>query len=122
MLTGCGGTQRLTRAVGKSKAMEMCLTGSLMDAQEAYNRGLVSSLFKDDEVVPEAIKMANAIARQSKPIAQMCKEAVNAAYESSLAEGTRFERRIFHSTFATADRKEGMSAFVEKRKPNFIHK
>ena len=121
-IPGCGGTQRLIRAVGKSKAMEMCLTGNMMDAEEAHARGLVARVFPADDLVDEAVAMAAKIAAFSRPVTQMCKEAVNASYEMSLAEGVRFERRVFHSTFSTADQKEGMGAFVGKRKPEWEHK
>jgi enoyl-CoA hydratase len=118
-IPGAGGTQRLTRLVGKSKAMEMCLTGRMMDADEAERCGLVSRVVAADALLEDAIKTAAKIARMSLPIAMMVKESVNRAYESTLAEGIRFERRMFHATFATQDQKEGMSAFIEKRKPAF---
>jgi len=118
-LPGAGGTQRLTRAVGKSKAMEMCLTGRLMDAVEAERAGLVARIVPAASLLDEAIKLAERIAGQSLPIAMMVKESINRAFETSLAEGIRFERRLFHASFATADQKEGMAAFVEKRKPAF---
>ena len=118
-IPGAGGTQRLTRFVGKSKAMEMCLTGRMMDAAEAERAGLVSRVIPADELVDEALKVAAKIAAMSRPITLMAKESVNRAYESTLAEGIRFERRLFHSTFATDDQKEGMNAFAEKRKPSF---
>ena len=118
-IPGAGGTQRLTRFVGKSKAMEMCLTGRTMDAQEAERSGLVSRLVPLADLVTEAIKTAQKIADLSLPIVMMAKESVNRAYETTLAEGVRFERRLFHSTFAAEDQKEGMAAFVEKRKPDF---
>ena len=121
-MPGAGGTQRLTRAIGKSRAMHMILTGDRMGAQEAKELGLVATVVeKDEDLVPEALKVGNKIASFSQPITAMCKEAVNAAYELPLAEGTRFERRLFHSTFATKDQKEGMGAFVDKRKPNFTN-
>jgi enoyl-CoA hydratase len=116
-IPGSGGTQRLTRAVGKAKAMEMCLTGRTMDAAEAERSGLVSRVVPAAELLDEAVKVAGKIASLSRPIVQMAKEAVNRAYETTLAEGVRFERRLFHSTFATEDQKEGMAAFIEKRKP-----
>jgi enoyl-CoA hydratase len=119
VMPGAGGTQRLTRFVGKSKAMEMCLTGRMMDAQEADRCGLVSRVVPADQLVEEAVKTAQAIAQMSMPIVMMTKESVNRAYETTLAEGIRFERRVFHAMFATADQKEGMAAFVEKRKPAF---
>ena len=116
---GAGGTQRLTRFVGKSKAMEMCLTARMMDAEEAERSGLVSRIVPVSELVDEAIKTAGKIANLSRPIVLMTKESVNRAYETTLAEGVRFERRLFHSMFATEDQSEGMQAFVEKRKPVF---
>src|SRR5882724_8291726 len=118
-LPGAGGSQRLTRAVGKAKAMEMCLTGRLMDAVEAERAGLVARIVPAVGLLDVAIKLAERIAGQSQPIAMMVKEAVNRAFETTLAEGIRFERRLFHASFATADQKEGMAAFVEKRKPAF---
>ncbi len=118
-IPGSGGTQRLTRAVGKAKAMEMCLTGRMMDAAEAERSGLVSRIVPAAELVDEALKVAGKIASMSRPAALMAKEAVNRAYETTLAEGVRFERRLFHSTFATEDQKEGMAAFIEKRKPSY---
>jgi len=118
-IPGCGGTQRLTRAIGKSKAMEMVLTGRSMTAKEAEQAGLVSRVVPANETVEAALKVAEEIANRSKPIAMLAKEAVNEAYESSLSSGIVFERRLFHSTFATADQKEGMGAFVQKRKPDF---
>ena len=119
VMPGIGGTQRLTRFVGKSKAMEMCLTGRMMDAAEAERAGLVSRVLAADKLKPEAIAAAKKIASQSQPIAMMTKEAVNIAYETTLAQGVLFERRLFHSMFSTSDQKEGMSAFVDKRPPNF---
>ncbi len=116
---GAGGSQRLTRFVGKSKAMEMCLTGRMMDAGEAERAGLVSRIVPLDELVEEAVKIANRIAGFSAPTAMMIKEAVNRAYETNLAEGVLFERRLFQAAFATRDQSEGMAAFVEKRKPRF---
>ncbi|MBI1246084.1 MAG: enoyl-CoA hydratase [Alphaproteobacteria bacterium] len=116
-IPGSGGTQRLTRFVGKSKAMEMCLTGRMMDAAEAERAGLVSRVVPAAELLAEAVKAAEKIASLSRPIVMMAKEAVNRAYETTLSEGVRFERRLFHSTFATDDQKEGMAAFVEKRPP-----
>jgi enoyl-CoA hydratase len=118
-IPGSGGTQRLTRAVGKAKAMEMCLTGRMMDAAEAERSGLVSRIVPAAELVDEALKVAGKIAAMSRPAVLMAKEAVNRAYETTLAEGIRFERRLFHSTFATEDQKEGMAAFIEKRKPAY---
>jgi enoyl-CoA hydratase len=116
-IPGSGGTQRLTRAVGKAKAMEMCLTGRMMDAAEAERSGLVSRVVPAAELLDEALKVAAKIAAMSRPAVLMAKEAINRAYETTLAEGVRFERRLFHSTFATEDQKEGMAAFIEKRKP-----
>jgi enoyl-CoA hydratase len=118
-IPGAGGTQRLTRFIGKAKAMDMVLTGRLMDAQEAERCGLVSRLVPADKLIEEALAAAAKIAQMSAPIAMMAKESVNRAFETGLAEGIRFERRLFHSTFATEDRQEGMAAFVEKRKPSF---
>ncbi len=119
---GAGGTQRLTRQVGKSKAMEMILTGRMMDAQEAERAGLVSRIVPAADLVEEAVKTAGKIASMSLPATMMAKETVNRAYETTLAEGVRFERRLFHATFATEDQKEGMAAFVEKRKPKFVNR
>jgi enoyl-CoA hydratase len=119
VMPGAGGTQRLTRIVGKAKAMEMCLTGRMMGADEAERSGLVSRVVPAAELMNEAMKAAEAIAAMSLPIAMMTKESVNRAYETTLAEGIRFERRVFHAMFATADQKEGMSAFVEKRPAGF---
>ena len=121
-IPGAGGTQRLTRLVGKSKAMEMCLSGRMMDAEEAERSGLVSRIIPADDLVEEAVKTAEAIAKLSMPIVMMAKEAVNSAYETSLAEGVHFERRLFHATFSTEDQKEGMAAFAEKRQPAFKNK
>jgi enoyl-CoA hydratase len=118
-MPGAGGTQRLPRAVSKSKAMDMCLTGRMMDAAEAERAGLVSRVVPADKLIEEAIAAAAIIASMSLPVVMMIKESVNRAYESTLAEGVQFERRLFHSTFATEDQKEGMKAFVEKRLPSF---
>jgi enoyl-CoA hydratase len=118
-IPGAGGSQRLTRFVGKSKAMEMCLTGRMMDADEAERSGLVSRIIPAADLVDEAIKTGDRIADMSQPMVAMAKESVNRAYESTLEEGILFERRLFHSTFATEDQKEGMAAFVEKRQPDF---
>ena len=119
VIPGSGGTQRLTRAVGKAKAMEMCLTGRMMDAAEAERAGLVSRIVDADKLVAEAIEVAQKIAKLSRPSVMMCKEAVNAAFETTLRQGVVFERRMFHALFATEDQKEGMAAFVEKRQPNY---
>ena len=122
VMPGAGGTQRLTRFVGKSKAMEMCLTGRMMDAAEAERSGLVSRVVPLDNLLEEVMKVAETVAGMSVPIAMMTKESVNRAYETTLAEGVRFERRLFHSMFATDDQTEGMSAFVEKRSPQFTNR
>ncbi|RWC90566.1 MAG: enoyl-CoA hydratase [Mesorhizobium sp.] len=122
VIPGMGGSQRLTRFVGKSKAMDMCLTGRMMDAAEAERSGLVSRVVPAGELVEEAVKAAAKIADFSLPSVMMAKEAVNRAYETTLAEGLRFERRLFHSLFALEDQKEGMAAFAEKRKPNFTNR
>ena len=116
---GAGGTQRLTLAVGKAKAMEMCLTGRMMDAAEAERAGLVARVVPLADLLGESMKTAQRIAAASLPAMMMVKECVNAAFETTLAEGIRFERRLFHAMFATEDQKEGMAAFVEKRKPAF---
>ena len=122
ILPGAGGTQRLTRFVGKAKAMELCLTGRRMDAEEAERAGLASRVVPADELVDEALKVAEKIATFSQPAVMLTKESVNRAYETTLAEGIRFERRVFHAMFATEDQKEGMQAFVEKRSPGFKNK
>lgn len=119
VMPGMGGSQRLTRFVGKSKAMDMCLTGRMMDAAEAERCGLVSRVVPAAELLDEALKAAEKIASFSLPSVMMNKEAVNRAYETTLTEGLRFERRVFHSLFAFDDQKEGMAAFSEKRPPNF---
>ncbi len=119
IIPGAGGTQRLTRAVGKAKAMEMCLTGRMMGAEEAERAGLVSRIVDADELLDEAVKTAETIAKLSRPAVYMAKEAVNRAFETTLREGVLFERRTFHSAFALEDRVEGMKAFVEKREPKF---
>jgi enoyl-CoA hydratase len=118
-IPGAGGTQRLTRFIGKAKAMDLCLTGRMMDASEAERAGLVSRIVPAGEVLSEALKIADRIAEMSQPIVMMVKESINRAYETTLAEGVRFERRLFHSTFAIEDRQEGMAAFIAKRKPAF---
>ncbi|WP_421914566.1 enoyl-CoA hydratase [Mesorhizobium sp.] len=122
VMPGMGGSQRLTRFVGKSKAMDMCLTGRMMDAAEAERSGLVSRVVPVGDLVEEAVKAAARIAEFSLPSVMMTKEAVNRAYETTLGEGLRFERRLFHSLFAFEDQKEGMAAFAEKRKPNFTNR
>jgi enoyl-CoA hydratase len=122
IIPGSGGTQRLTRAVGKAKAMEMILSGRMIDAVEAERCGLVSRVVANDGLLEEAMKLATKIAAQSRPAVLAAKEAVNRAFESSLAEGVRFERRLFHALFSTEDQKEGMAAFVEKRKAQFKHR
>lgn len=119
VLPGMGGTQRLTRAVGKAKAMEMCLSGRLMDAAEAERAGLVSRVVPLGQLLDEAVRVAGLIAEKSLPVAMMVKESVNRAFEVSLAEGVRFERRVFHAVFASHDQKEGMAAFIDKRPPSF---
>jgi enoyl-CoA hydratase len=119
---GSGGTQRLPRAVGKAKAMDLILTARMMDAAEAERAGLVSRVVPADKLMGEALAVAEKIASYSLPVTMMAKEAVNRAYESTLAEGVRFERRLFHATFALDDQKEGMAAFVAKRKPKFRHR
>lgn len=121
-IPGSGGTQRLPRFVGKSKAMDMCLTGRMMDADEAERSGLVSRVVPLDKLMEDAMATAETIAQKSLPITMICKESVNRAYETTLAEGIRFERRLFHSTFATEDKMEGMAAFVDKRAPSFKHR
>jgi enoyl-CoA hydratase len=122
ILPGAGGTQRLPRAVGKAKAMDLCLTARLMDAAEAERAGLVSRVIPADRLLEEAIAAATVIAGFSLPAVMMVKEAVNRAYEASLSEGLLFERRLFHAAFATADQKEGMAAFVDKRPADFKHR
>ena len=118
-MPGAGGTQRLPRAVGKAKAMDLCLSARLMDAQEAEKSGLVARIYPADQLLEETLKAAQTIAAFSLPVIMMVKEAVNRAYESSLNEGLLFERRAFHASFALEDQKEGMAAFVEKRKADF---
>jgi enoyl-CoA hydratase len=121
ILPGAGGTQRLPKAVSKSKAMDMCLTARMMDAQEAERAGLVSRVVPVERLMEEAMGVAKTIAEMSLPIVMMVKESINASYESSLSEGIRFERRLFHAAFATEDQKEGMKAFLEKRPAKFKH-
>ena len=122
VMPGIGGSQRLTRFVGKAKAMEMCLTGRMMDAAEAERSGLVSRVIPAAELLTDALKTAETIASMSLPITMMTKESINRSYETTLTEGIRFERRVFHSMFATTDQKEGMKAFVDKRKAVFRHR
>tara|TARA_B110000971_G_C20028484_1_gene510133 strand:+ start:1531 stop:2307 length:777 start_codon:yes stop_codon:yes gene_type:complete len=122
VIPGAGGTQRLTRFVGKSKAMEMCLTGRMMDAEEAERCGLVSRIIAADDLVEEAINVATKIAEKSLPSVYTAKECVDVAYETSLREGVHYERRVFHALFAFDDQSEGMEAFIEKRAPKFTHK
>lgn len=119
IMPGAGGTQRLVRAIGKSKAMELCLTGRLMDAAEAERAGLVARVVAQADLLTDALKTAETIAGMSLTAAMMTKDCVNRAFETTLAEGIRYERRTFHSMFATLDQKEGMAAFLEKRKPDF---
>ncbi|MDO9419028.1 MAG: enoyl-CoA hydratase [Herminiimonas sp.] len=119
IIPGAGGTQRLPRSVSKSKAMDMCLTARMMDAAEAERAGLVSRVVAADKLLEEALSAATVIANMSLPMVMMIKESINRAYETTLAEGVQFERRLFHSTFATEDQKEGMRAFVEKRAAKF---
>ena len=119
VIPGAGGTQRLTRAVGKAKAMELCLTGRRMKAEEAERAGLVARVVPLADLQAEAMKMADKIASMSRPIAMLVKESINRAFETTLAEGVHFERRMFHAVFATEDQKEGMGAFAEKRKAQF---
>ncbi|MEI6161860.1 MAG: enoyl-CoA hydratase-related protein, partial [Roseococcus sp.] len=119
IIPGAGGTQRLTRAVGKAKAMDLVLTGRMMDAVEAERSGLVARVVPLEQLMAEAMKVAEKIASLSAPSVAIAKEAVNRAFETTLTEGVRFERKIFYSLFATEDQKEGMSAFAEKRKPVF---
>ena len=121
ILPGAGGTQRLPRAVGKAKAMDLCLTARNMSAEEAERAGLISRVVPDDQVVSEALAMATQISGMSLPIVMMIKESVNRAYEAPLSEGLLFERRVFHAAFATEDQKEGMAAFLEKRPAQFKH-
>ena len=122
IMPGIGGTQRLIRAVGKAKAMDLCLTGRMMGAEEAERSGLVAKIVPVSELAMEAEKVATKIASMSLPAAMMTKETINRAYEMTLSEGILFERRVFHAMFATEDQKEGMAAFSEKRKPDFSHR
>ena len=119
IMPGAGGTQRLGRFVGKAKAMDLCLTARTMDAQEAERAGLVSRVVPKEKLMDEALAVAEKIAAYSMPVVMMIKESINRAYETTLSEGVLFERRVFHSMFALEDQKEGMAAFVEKRKPTF---
>jgi enoyl-CoA hydratase len=121
VLPGIGGSQRLARVVGKAKAMDLCLTGRTMDAAEAERSGLVSRVVPVDDLLDEAVAIASTIAAMSKPVTKMITESIDCAFETPLAEGLRFERRLFLSTFATNDQKEGMAAFIEKRPPKFTH-
>lgn len=119
VMPGAGGTQRMARAIGKAKTMDLCLTGRMMDAAEAERSGLVARVVPTADLLEEAMKAAQTIAAKSLPSLMMTKESVNRAFETTLAEGLHFERRLFHSLFATDDQKEGMAAFVEKRSPHF---
>jgi len=121
-MPGAGGTQRLTRAIGKAKSMQLCLTGDMIDATEAKAYGLVAGVYEEGTVIDEAIKMASKIASMSQPVVRLIKESVNNAYESSLQAGLESERKSFYTTLALEDRTEGMNAFVEKRKANFSNK
>ena len=122
VMPGIGGTQRLMRAVGKAKAMDLCLTGRMMPAEEAERAGLVSRIVKLDDLMSAAKEAATKIASQSQPVAMITKETINAGFNMTLEQGIRFERRIFQSLFTTQDQKEGMAAFIEKRKPHFKNK
>jgi enoyl-CoA hydratase len=122
IIPGSGGTQRLARAIGKAKSMDLCLSGRMMDAQEAERSGLVSRVVPLAELMTEALAAATKIANHSLPMVMMAKEAVNAAFETTLSQGVRFERRLFHACFATQDQKEGMVAFMEKRPARFTHR
>ncbi|MDF3310493.1 enoyl-CoA hydratase [Rhodococcus sp. T2V] len=122
VIPGLGGSQRLTRAIGKAKAMDLLLTGRTMDAAEAERAGLVSRIVPADQLLDEAQSIAEAVASMSLPVAMLAKEAVNRSFETTLGEGLRYERRAFHSTFGLHDQKEGMSAFIEKRAPTFTHR
>ena len=122
VMPGAGGTQRLPRSIGKAKAMDLCLTARMMDAQEAERAGLVSRVVPLEKLMEEALTVAEKIAGCSLPVVMMIKESINRAYETTLSEGILFERRLFHSQFALADQKEGMAAFLEKRRPTFKHR
>jgi enoyl-CoA hydratase len=122
VMPGAGGTQRLPRSIGKAKAMDLCLTARMMDAEEAERAGLVSRVVPVEKLMEEALAVAEKIAGYSLPVVMMIKESINRAYETTLSEGILFERRLFHSQFALADQKEGMAAFLEKRKPAFKHR
>ena len=122
VMPGAGGTQRLPRSIGKAKAMDLCLTARVMDAEEAERAGLVSRVVPVEKLMAEALAVAEKIAGYSLPVVMMIKESINRAYETTLSEGILFERRLFHSQFALADQKEGMAAFLEKRKPAFKHR
>jgi enoyl-CoA hydratase len=122
VMPGYGGTQRLPRFTSKAKAMDLCLTARMMDAQEAERAGLVSRVVPLDKLMDEALAVADKVANYSLPVAMMIKESINRAYETSLAEGVLYERRVFQSQFSLEDQKEGMAAFVEKRKPTFKHR
>jgi len=122
IMPGSGGTQRLPRFTSKAIAMDVCLTGRMLDAQEALRAGLVSRVVPVEKLMQEAMAMAERIAGYSLPVVMMVKESINRAYESTLSEGVLFERRVFHAMFALEDQKEGMAAFVEKRKPTFKHR
>lgn len=122
VMPGMGGSQRLTRLVGQAKAMEMCLTGRMMDAEEAERAGLVSRVIPVDQLVDEALKTAETIANMSLPAVMSIRDTIRRSQEMTLSEGVRFERRVFHALFATDDQKEGMAAFIEKRKPHFAHR
>ena len=121
-IPGAGGTQRMARAIGKAKTMDMCLTGRMMDAREAERAGLVSRVVAVADLEKESVAAAAEIAAQSMPVVRMIKEAVNAAFETTLSQGVKTERRLFHSTFALEDRREGMRAFLQKRPPKFKHR
>ena len=122
ILPGAGGTQRLARFIGKAKAMELCLTGRMMDAQEAERCGLVSRIVPSEFLLEDAMRTAKVIASMSLPIAMQIKDCINSAYETTMTEGVKFERRNFHAAFATEDQKEGMAAFIEKRPPQFVNR